>query len=165
MKWLPVFLVVVATAAVAIGAEAQSRWRLAAGVGPYRVDDIAGTPIVPSATLSREVGRGFLVGGTLGWVRDAGFYGLDALTFDFSVGVRRGSGPFEWTGTIGPAVLLGGDGDGSVYAAGGGQTTMTLTRWVGPRFGIVVGGTGRLWFSTGNSRFSPSASAGIVLRL
>jgi hypothetical protein len=159
--WLALSL----ASAVLVGrVEAQSRWRLGLAAGPYRVDDLAGTPLVPAATLAKAVGSGALAGGTLGWIRDAGFYGLDALALDLSVGLRRGAA-LEWAGTVGPAFLVGGDGDGTPYTAAGGHVTMSLTRWVGARFGIAVAGTGRLWFTTGNTRFSPGGQIGLVLRL
>ncbi len=151
--------------AIPAGLDAQGPWRLALTAGPYRVDRLAGTPIVPTATLTKQFGGRMLAGGSLGLVRAAGFYGLDALTLDLHVGVRSAPAKLEGFATGGPTTLLGGDGDGTPYLSTGLHLTTGVNWWVGPRIGFTASATGRVWVTTGNSRFSPSATAGIVFRL
>ncbi|MBM4189051.1 MAG: hypothetical protein FJ206_17260 [Gemmatimonadetes bacterium] len=143
---------------------AQSPLRVAAGVGPYRVDDVAGTPLVPMVGLFKPVGRQAVIGANLGLVKSAGFYGLDALTLDAHLGVEKTSRRLTLTGTLGPSAMAGGDGDGTPYLSAGAHATAGLTWWFTDRVGLWAATTGRLWFTTGNSRFSPGAMVGLSFR-
>ncbi len=154
-----------AVAAVPASLPAQHPWRLTLAAGPYRVDDLAGTPTVPTVALAKSIGQRGLIGGTLGLIQHAGFYRLDALTLDLGVGRRSSGARLEWTGSLGPAALLGGDSDGTPYLAAGGHATVGLTWWVGRRIGLSLSGVGRVWLTTGNARLSPSATAGVAFRL
>lgn len=156
-------LILVAALALPTGAAAQRALQFSAAVGPYRVDDLAGTPLVPSVALAKPFGRRAVWNATLGLVREAGFYGLDALTLDVGVGLRGRPTRFEWQATIGPSALVGGDGDGTPYTTAGVHTTVAGIWWAGKRVGLLASATGRVWATTGNSRFSPSARLGLVI--
>lgn len=145
-----------------LAGQRSTRFQIAAG--PYRVDRIARTPIVPSIGLFKPFGDRGLAGGNLGLIADAGFYGLTALSLDLHVGLRSRPARVEWNGTVGPSGMLGGDGDGTPYIRAGAHGTVGLVWWVDPRIGLTASTTGRIWFTTGNSRFSPSGAVGITFR-
>ena len=149
-------------APASLGAQNSLRFGLAAG--PYRVDNLAGTPIVPTLMLLKPAGQRGIFGGNLGLIKSAGFYGLNALTLDLHAGLRSQPATLEWLGTVGPTFIAGGDGDGTPYTSVGGQATTGVTWWAGKHIGVVALATGRVWFTTGNSTFSPGGSIGIVLR-
>jgi hypothetical protein len=159
-----ILMVLLGSIALADRAPAQDRWRLAVAVGPYRVDRLAGTPVIPSVAVSKLAGSRAVFGATVGWIRDAGFYGLDALTFDLDAGVRS-AGRVEWSATAGPSFMVGGDGDGTPYVGAALHGSVGAIWWFGRKVGLTAGTTGRVWLTTGNNRFSPSGSIGLVLRL
>ncbi len=143
--------------------EAQRGTRLVVAAGPYHVDKVAGTPLVPMVGFFKATGERGLFGFNLGLIREAGFYGLDALTLDVHLGRRSAPGRVEWHATIGPTAMLGGDGDGTPYVGLGGQATVGATWWLGGRIGVMGAGTGRLWGGSADL-FSPGAVLGLVLR-
>ncbi len=143
---------------------AQEPLRIALAVGPFRVDRLAGTPRVPSLNLLKPVRQRVLVGGRLSWIRDAGFYGLDALTLDLDVGVRTRPARLEGHLTVGPWGMLGGDGDGTPYARGGGHGTAGATWWLRRWIGLTASGTARLNLVDTDERVTPSAAFGVVVR-
>ncbi|MEZ4458032.1 MAG: hypothetical protein R2882_16020, partial [Gemmatimonadales bacterium] len=139
-------------------------WRLGLSAGPYRVDRLAGTPFVPRLDLTRAGERAVFTFALSG-IKGAGFYSLDALALDAGLGLRGGSPRFEVQGLIGPSGILGGDSDGTPYTGVGAHATLQGTAWVTPGLGLTGGGVARVWFTTGNARFSPSAYAGLRVRL
>ncbi|MDX2057761.1 MAG: hypothetical protein SFV24_08145 [Gemmatimonadales bacterium] len=159
-----------ALAFLAVGAtpgSAQSSprsWSLAVGAGPFRIDDLAGTPLVPTAQLLKA-GRRAAFGVAATWVNNAGFYTLTALTLDVGVGVRSGGARNEVFALVGPTAIVGGDSDGTPYTSAGAHLTLGGTRWLTDRVGITAGAVGRVWFTTANSQVAPSASIGLRFRL
>lgn len=143
---------------------AQEPLRVALMVGPFRVDRLAGTPHVPSLGLLKPVRERVVVGGRLSLIRDAGFYGLDALTLDLDVGVRTRAARLEGQLSVGPWGMLGGDGDGTPYARVGGQGTAGATWWVRRRFGVVALATTRVNLADSDERVTSSAALGVVVR-
>lgn len=141
------------------------KWQLAIGVGPYRVDDLAGTPIIPTAQLVKSFGTRGAAGLSVGWIPNAGFYNLTALTVDLGFGVRSAPGRVEWIGLVGPSGIIGGDSDGTPYVGVAGHAGGYVTAWLSDRIGITGGAIARVWISAGNSRFSPSGFAGLRFRL
>ncbi|MGE0443236.1 MAG: hypothetical protein AB7L66_14200 [Gemmatimonadales bacterium] len=139
-------------------------WRLGLSAGPCRVDRTAGTPFVPRLDVTRA-GRQAVFTFAVSGIKGAGFYGLDALALDAGIGLRGGSPRFEVQGLIGPSGMLGGDGDGTPYLGFGANATLQGTAWLTSGVGITAGGVARSWFTTGNTRFSPSAYAGLRIRL
>lgn len=164
MKGPPLAAVVAALLGVASAVGAQQGVRLSLAAGPYRVDRLAGTPIVPSIGVHKPIGRRGLVGGRLGLVRNAGFYGLDALTLDLDFGVRSRPSRVEWQATAGPWTLLGGDGDGTPYGVLGGQATAGATWWARPRLGFLALATGRLKFAASAEHATGGGALGVVVR-
>jgi len=160
----PTILVAAALVADPACLAAQRSLRFQAGLGPYRVDDLAGTPLVPMIGLAKPFGHRGLVAGNLGLIRGAGFYGLDALTLDLHIGASSRPDRVEWGATIGPSGLVGGDGDGTPYLAAGVHGTGGVIWWVASRIGLTAAATGRLWFTSGNARLSPSAAIGLTVR-
>lgn len=144
-------------------ANAQRGTRFFVAGGPYRVDNVAGTPFVPMIGLFKATGQRGMFGVNLGLIREAGFYGLDALTLDIHLGRRSAPAQVEWFGTIGPTAMLGGDGDGTPYLGLGGQATIGATWWAGDRVGLMAAGTGRIWAGSPDV-FSPNAMIGLALR-
>jgi hypothetical protein len=159
-----VALVTAALALEPVDLVAQRGLRFHAAIGPYRVDDLAGTPLVPVIGLAKPVGKRGIVAANLGWIRDAGFYGLDALTLDLDVGIGNRPSRIEWNATVGPSAMIGGDGDGTPYVGAAGHATGGLIWWFDPRIGVTAAATGRLWITSGNSRFSPGAAFGVTFR-
>jgi hypothetical protein len=143
---------------------AQEPARLAATVGPFRVDRLAGTPRVASLGLHKPICTRGLVGGRLSWIGNAGFYGLDALVLDLDVGVRTRPARLEGHVAVGPWGMLGGDGDGTPYARGGGHGTGGATWWVSQRFGVVALATARVNLADSDERLTSSAALGVVVR-
>ena len=141
----------------------QGRTRITIGAGPYRVDELARTPLVPMIGVLKPRGQRGLVGANLGLVRSAGFYDLNALTLDVHIGIRSAPAHIEWHATAGPSGMLGGDSDGTPYLQLGGQGTVGATWWFANRLGAMAAATGRAWLTTANSRFSPSAYGGMVI--
>lgn len=166
MKMTNVVAVALLLAALPTSGWAQRSPRFFLAAGPYRIDRLAGTPIVPTIGLLKPVGQRGAWGIGLSGIRNAGFYSLNALALDLHIGLRTRPGPVEGFGTVGPATMLGGDGDGSPYARLGLQASVGGTWWVGRHVGVIGFATGRVWVGTGSSenRFSPGASAGIVVR-
>lgn len=163
MKTLWLILVCLVCLLLPVAAEAQRGTRFIVAGGPYRVDDVAGTPFVPLIGLFKATGQRGVFGVNLGLIREAGFYGLDALTLDIHLGRRSAPARVEWFGTIGPTAMLGGDGDGTPYVGLGGQATVGATWWFDDRVGLIGAGTGRLWGGSADV-FSPSAMVGFALR-
>jgi hypothetical protein len=139
-------------------------WSIGFGVGPFRIDDLAGTPLVPTVQVLKT-GRAAAFGATGTWVNDAGFYSLTSATLDLGVGVRTGSSRTDLVALAGPTGMLGGDSDGTPYILAGVHGTLTATWWPSDRVGVSATGVMRVWVTTGNSRFAPSATAGLRLRL
>jgi hypothetical protein len=153
--------------AAAIGqdsAPADRGWRLGAGVGIYRVDDLAGTPVVPATRLERVAGRG-VSSFELYYIRHAGFYGLDALGADLGLGVRQSRRGGELGALAGASGMLGGDGDGTPYVAAGVHAAVQGIAWLDQGVGLSLRGTARFWITAANSRFMPSLVAGLVIKL
>lgn len=156
------FLVPLATTAQT--ADSRRGWTLGFGAGPARVDDLAGTPTVPTISFERTVGASGQIGGRVGWIGDAGFYSLNALTLDLGFGFRAASGRTEGSAVVGPTAILGGDSDGTPYLAIGPHLTLAGTVWLSSRVGVQGAGIGRAWFGVG-SNFKPALVAGLTLRL
>ena len=155
---------VAALLGTAAGAFAQDGVRYSVAAGPFRIDRLAGTPVVPSLGVHKPVGHRALIGGRLGLVRNAGFYGLDALLLDLDFGIRSRPSRVEWQATAGPWSMLGGDGDGTPYALIGGQATAGATWWVRRQFGFIALGSARFKFDQSNERVTGSAALGVVVR-
>jgi hypothetical protein len=164
MKALPAVALAVALVGASSQAGAQQRVRFSAVAGPFRIDRLAGAPVVPSVGVHWATGRRGLVGGRLSLVRNAGFYGLDALSMDLEMGVRSRPARVEWLATAGPWGLLGGDGDGTPYALIGGQATAGVTWWARRRVGLLALASARLKFSESTERATGSGALGVVVR-
>lgn len=154
------------TAGNAVEAQTEGRpgWRFGVAAGPIRIDDLAGTPLVPNIDLHKAYGRSGIVGGSLGWVRDAGFYGLDALVLDVGLGKRWSTSTRDYALMAGPSGMVGGDGDGTPYLAAGAHLSALAIHWLGEHVGIAVGGTVRVWATTANARVMPGARLGFSFR-
>jgi hypothetical protein len=153
-----------ASVLVVASAGAQSSTRLSLVFGPQRIDKLAESPVAPTLGLAKPVGRHGVLGGRLGWIRDAGFYGLDALTLDLDAGLKTRPATMEWHATAGPWAMLGSDGDGTPYTHVGGQATVGLTWWPSNRLGLLGSASGRLWLSRSDERLTPGALVGLVIR-
>jgi hypothetical protein len=164
MKLVRTIAVAAAVVGAASGALAQQGMRYSLAVGPFRIDRLAGTPVVPSFGMHKPTGRNALIGGRLSLVHNAGFYRLDALAIDLDFGVRGRPARVEWQATAGPWGMLGGDGDGTPYAHIGGQATAGVTWWAGRRIGLLALASGRLRFAAANERTTGSAAIGVVVR-
>jgi len=153
-------------ASVSPGSAQSSRggWSLSVGAGPFRIDDLAGTPLVPTAQLLKS-GQRAAFGVAATWVNNAGFYTLTALTLDVGIGIRSGQDRNEFVALVGPTGILGGDSDGTPYTSAGAHLTVGGTRWLTDRIGLTAGAVARVWFTTANSQFAPSASIGVRFRL
>jgi hypothetical protein len=150
-------------AALPMALGAQQPVRLSLAVGPYKIDRLAGTPRVASIGIHKPFGLPGLAGGRLSWIRDAGFYGLDALALDIDVGVRSRPARLEGQLMAGPMAMLGGDGDGTPYAHVGLQGTGGATLWLHRRLGLIGSATARFTF-VGDDRVRPGAAVGLVVR-
>ncbi len=139
-------------------------WSVAIAGGPFRIDDLAGTPLVPTAQLLKS-GHRTAFGVAATWVNNAGFYTLTALTLDVGLGIRTGGNRAELHALIGPTGILGGDSDGTPYVSAGAHLTVGGTRWISDRVGLTAGGVMRVWLGTANSQIAPSASLGLRFRL
>lgn len=143
---------------------AQQPVRLSFAVGPYEIDDLAGTPSVVSIGAHKPFGVTGLAGGRLSWIRDAGFYGLDAAALDLDFGVRSRPAMFEGLVMGGPWAMLGGDGDGTPYLHVGVQGTSGGTLWLHRRLGLVALATARFTFVDKADRVLGGAAFGLVVR-
>lgn len=151
------------TTAVEAQGVRKNGWQLTGAVGPYRIDDLAGTPIVPSATLTRAGKLSF--GATLWWIDGAGRYTLTALAADLDLGVRFGHERVEGALTVGPSALLGGDSDGTPYLGAGGHTTLSGLLWISEAVGVSLAASARAFVRSTDLLFTPSLQAGIRVRL
>ena len=151
-------------AALPLSLASQQPVRLSLAVGPYGIDELAGTPQVLSIGVHKPLGETGLAGGRLSWIRDAGFYGLDAAALDLDLGFRSRSDRFEGQVMAGPWAMLGGDGDGTPYAHVGLQATSGATWWLHRRFGLVGRASARFTFVKSEDRAWPGAAFGFVVR-
>ncbi|MBL8980980.1 MAG: hypothetical protein JNL26_02290 [Gemmatimonadetes bacterium] len=156
------FLALLAALPLALGAQQPAR--LSFAVGPFEIDDLAGTPNVVSMGVHKPFGLTGLVGGRLSWIRDAGFYGLDAAALDLDLGVRSRPARFEGMVMGGPWAMLGGDGDGTPYTHVGLQGASGATVWLHRRVGLMALATARVTFVESDNRVGSGASFGLVVR-
>lgn len=150
-------------------AEAQSAgsrggWRLSLGGAVYEVDELVGTPLVPSASLSRTLGRHGFVGLELNGIFNQGRYSASALAGDLDLGVRFPMDRFELTLSAGPSGILGGDSDGTPYTGGGMHAAAGATVWLADRVGITGRGRVRRWWGIADDVLL-GVSFGVALRL
>lgn len=168
IRWIPIIAGLAAampTPAAAQDAASRRGWTVTAAIGPARIDRLAGTPLVPTASFERTVGARGMFGARLGWIGNAGFYSLNALTLDLGLGLRAAGRRTEGSVMAGPSVILGGDSDGTPYAAVGPQLTASGTVWVGDRIGLTAAGLMRAWANGDGMSLRPGLAAGITLRL
>jgi len=161
-------LALTALAVLALGTSATAQgarpgWRLGGGASVYRVDELVGSPVVPTVTIAKAGARlyvGLDVAGYFG----QGRYGADFLVGDLDIGVSFPLGKTELLVAAGPSGYAGGDGDGTPYTGGGGQASIGLTTWLGDRLGLVTRARAHAWGGTVKD-LRLGVTAGLVLRL
>jgi hypothetical protein len=164
----PIFLAVLwlglAAAPLAGQADDHRGWRLGAGGGLYRVDDLVGAPFVPTASIGGTVGRLGFVGLELTGIFDQGFYSATAIAGDLDVGIRFPMRRFEVMLSAGPSGILGGDSDGTPYTGGGAHAAVGATAWITERIGLTGRFRTRWWQGTAEGLL-PGGSLMLVVRL
>ena len=161
-RFLPALAALPLVLPLALGAQQPARLSLA--VGPYEIDRLAGTPNVVSVGIHKPFGVAGLAGGRLSWIRDAGFYGLDAAALDLDFGVRSRPAKFEGVVMGGPWAMLGGDGDGTPYRHVGLQGASGATLWFHRRLGLTGLATARSTLAENDDRLLGGAAFGVVVR-
>ncbi|MGE0553181.1 MAG: hypothetical protein AB7R55_07105 [Gemmatimonadales bacterium] len=162
----PLALTALAVLALTLAGQAQEArpgWRLGGGLGVFRVDELVGSPAVPTFTIAKAGAR-LYVGLDVAGYFSQGFYGADFLVGDLDIGVSVPLGRTELLLAAGPSGYAGGDGDGTPYTGGGGQASVGLTAWLGKRLGLATKARAHAWGGTVTG-VRLGVSAGIVLRL